>query len=223
MVPSWLVSQSLLRALQNCNLKKTRYIGAVFTGIVTATGEVRERSPTRLLILCPSLASELALGGSVAISGVCLTVISVDRAGGQFEVELSPETLKRTTLGSLRPGDRVNLELPLRPSDRLGGHIVQGHVDTVGEVIAVEPEGEGLRLTFQVDPCYDGLLVERGSIAIDGVSLTPFHILRGRFEVAVIPHTLRVTTLQSLRPGDKVNVEFDLLAKYIAKLLGKGE
>ena len=155
----------------------------------------------------------------MAVSGACLTAISVDPVSGVFETELSSETLRRTKLGSLRLGDPVNLELPLKLSDRLGGHLVQGHIDTVGEVVSIEPQGEFCAYTFQVDPQYGVLLVEKGAIAIDGVSLTPFHIAEGRFEVAVIPHTLRVTTLQGLRPGDKVNVEFDLIAKYATRQL----
>lgn len=195
----------------------------MFTGIVTAMGEVRERLPDGLTIFCPTIASELRVGGSVAVSGVCLTAVSVDKKKGQFEVELSFETLRRTTLGSLKKGSFVNLELPLQLSDRLGGHLVQGHVDTIGEVVAIEPQGESYLYTFQVDPQYDPFLVEKGSVAIDGVSLTPFHISNGRFKVAVIPHTFKVTTFQGLRQGDKVNVEFDILAKYVAKLVrGRG-
>jgi len=191
----------------------------MFTGIITAVGEVREVQSSRCAIACQSMVSELTVGASIAVSGVCLTAISVDRARAEFEVELSPETLRRTTLGSLQPGDRVNLERPLRLSEPLGGHLVQGHVDTVGEVVSVVPQGEFQLFTFRVDRRFDGLLVEKGCVAIDGVSLTPFHIEEGRFEVAVIPHTLRVTTLRSLRQGDKVNIEFDLLAKYVMRQL----
>lgn len=165
------------------------------------------------------IARELDVGGSVAVSGACLTAVSVDRAAGEFEVELSPETLSRTKLGSLKAGEQVNLELPLRLSDRLGGHLVQGHVDTVGEVVSIEPQGEFQLFTFRVDPGYDHLIVEKGSIAVDGVSLTPFNVDAGRFDVAIIPHTLRVTTLGLLRSGDKVNIEFDLMAKYVEKML----
>jgi riboflavin synthase len=191
----------------------------MFTGIITAIGEVRERSSERLVIAAEPIAADLKVGGSIAVNGVCLTAVSIDQTQGQFGVELSPETLRRTNLGSLRPGDRVNLELPLRLGDRLGGHLVQGHVDALGEVVSIEPQGEFYLFTFRVDPAHEPLLVEKGSIAIDGVSLTPFHIWEGRFEVAVIPHTLRATTLQGLQPGDKVNIEFDILAKYVTKLM----
>jgi len=191
----------------------------MFTGIIMALGEVQERGAHHLVIRAPQVAEELEPGGSVAVSGVCLTAASVDRAGGQFKVELSPETLRRTTLDTLKAGDRVNLELPLRPGDRLGGHLVLGHVDTIGEVLAVEPEGEFRLFRFRVDPRFDPLLVEKGSVAIDGISLTPFHVTKGRFEVAVVPKTWQSTTLKERRPGDRVNVEFDPLAKYVAKQL----
>lgn len=189
----------------------------MFTGIITAMGEVREFSVSRLRIASKVISSELSVGGSVAVSGACLTAIAVDALGGEFEVEISPETLRRTKLGSLQPADRVNLELPLRLNDRLGGHLVQGHVDTVGEVVSIQPQGEFSLFTFRIDAGYDHLLVEKGCVAIDGVSLTPFHIRPGHFEVALIPHTLRATTLHELQVGDRVNVEFDLVAKYVAR------
>jgi riboflavin synthase len=195
----------------------------MFTGIITAVGEVRARAGRRLEIAAPpSIMEELHIGGSVAVSGVCLTAVAVDSEGGTFAADLSSETLARTTLGALPVGGRVNLELPLRPTDRLGGHFVQGHVDTVGTIIAIEPQDEAHLFTFQVDPRYDELLVEKGSVAIDGMSLTPFDIQKGRFQVAIVPHTLRSTTLQDRGPGDRVNVEFDLLAKYVAKHLREG-
>ncbi len=189
----------------------------MFTGIITAIGEVREFSPPRLRIASKAVSSELTVGGSVAVSGACLTAIAVDSLRGECEVEISPETLRCTKLGSLRPGDCVNLELPLRLSDRLGGHLVQGHVDTVGEVVSIQPQGEFSLFTFRIDPGYDHLLVEKGCVAIDGVSLTPFHIRAGHFDVALIPHTLRATTLHELQVSDRVNVEFDLVAKYVAR------
>lgn len=190
----------------------------MFTGIITAMGEVVEAAGERLGIAARPIAEGLEIGGSVAVSGACLTAVAVDREGGRFEVELSPETQTRTTLGGLKGGDRVNLELPLRWGDRLGGHLVQGHVDAVGEVIASEPQERFRLLTFRVDPRHHPLLVEKGAVAIDGVSLTPFNIGdEGHFQVAVIPHTLRETTLQGLAPGDKVNVEFDLVGKYVEK------
>ena len=195
----------------------------MFTGIVTAVGRIhrREGEGARLAISAPpDILQDLKVGGSIAVSGVCLTATSVDRDRQLFTADLSPETRRRTTLGALQEGDFVNLELPLRPMDRLSGHFVQGHIDTVGEVLAIEPQADGNFLfTFRVDPQYDPLIVEKGSIAIDGISLTPFHVRQGRFEVAVVPHTFRVTALRVLRPGAKVNVEFDILAKYVAKQL----
>jgi riboflavin synthase len=196
---------------------------SMFTGIVTAVGRVHhlEGGGARLAISAPPvILQDLEVGGSIAVSGVCLTATSVDPAVRIFTADLSPETRGRTTLGALQEGDLVNLELPLRPRDRLGGHFVQGHVDTVGEVVAIEPQSDGnVLFTFRVDPQYDSLIVEKGSIAIDGISLTPFCVQRGAFKVAVVPHTFRVTALRALRPGAKVNVEFDILAKYVAKQL----
>lgn len=191
----------------------------MFTGIITALGRVLGREAERLSVAAHSIVDELRPGESVAINGVCLTVIFVDRDQGRFAFELSPETLERTTLSALQAGDLVNIELPLRVGDCLGGHLVQGHVDTVGEVLSIEPQGEFRLFTFKVDSRYDALLVEKGAVAIDGISLTPFHIAEGRFEVAVVPQTLRATNLQQLRPGARVNVEFDLIAKYVAKQL----
>ncbi len=192
----------------------------MFTGIVQALGEVRARERGSLAVYAPSLAGELAVGGSVAVNGVCLTAVAVDPGAGTFRADLSPETLRRTALGDLQEGDRVNLELPLRAGEFLGGHWVQGHVDTVGEVVAVEPQPDGSYLfTFQVDLQYDPWIVEKGSIAVDGISLTPFDVREGRFSVAVIPHTYHHTTLKSRGPGARVNVEFDILAKYVAKQL----
>lgn len=194
----------------------------MFTGIVQALGEVRVRDVGEggLTVYAPSLVRDLPVGGSVAVNGVCLTAVTVDPRAGTFTADLSPETLRRTTLGELTEGDRVNLELPLRVGDPLGGHLLQGHVDTVGEVLAVEPQPDGSYLfTFRVDPEYDPWIVEKGSIAVDGISLTPFGVEGGRFQVAVIPHTYRRTTLQARGPGARVNVEFDILAKYVAKHL----
>jgi riboflavin synthase len=197
-----------------------RYHGsAMFTGIITAVGTVCRVRSFRLTVASELIVAELRVGGSVAVQGACLTVTAVQGNRGEFEVELSPETESRTTLGGIRSGDPVNLELPLKLSDRLGGHLVQGHIDTVGAVVSIEPQGESHLFAFEVAREFDTLLVEKGAVAIDGVSLTPFHIGKGRFEVAVVPHTYRATTLRALRVGDRVNVEFDLLAKYVARQL----
>jgi riboflavin synthase len=192
----------------------------MFTGIVAGLGKVQGLTSGRLVVSPPR---ELLppKGGSIAVNGVCLTAAEVGPSW--FAADLSPETLARTNLGSLRPGARVNLELPLPADGRFAGHFVLGHVDTVGEIVAIRPEGESHLFTFAVEPRFDRLLVEKGSVAVDGISLTAFNIREGHFDVAVIPHTYRVTNLQDRRPGDLVNIEFDILGKHVAKLLGLKE
>jgi len=159
---------------------------------------------------------ELALGESVANSGACLTV--VERGGGLVGFDAVPETLARTIIGGWRPGTRVNLERALRLSDRLGGHLVAGHVDAVGEVLARKPEGQGARLTISLPPALAPLVAEKGSVAIDGVSLTVASAGRDRFEVALIPETLARTTLGEATPGRLVNLEADVVARHVARL-----
>ena len=159
----------------------------------------------------------LALGESVAVSGACLTVTG--RRGRQFTVDVSPETVRRTTLGTLRPGTRVNLERALRVGDRIGGHIVQGHVDGVGRVVAIQPDGDWVLYRFETSKALAPYLVEKGSIAIDGVSLTVFACRGSRCTVALIPTTLAETTLAERKPGDRVNVEADIMLKHIAGML----
>lgn len=189
----------------------------MFTGIVRHCGELRERRGERLAFRSPALVEELTTGDSVAVNGACLTVIEVDAAASAFTVELSAETLRRTTFGELSTGDTVNLELPMAPSERFDGHFVQGHVDAVGEIVHVEEQDAFRVFTFAVDPRHDALLIEKGSVAIDGISLTCYDVGEGRFRVAVIPHTLRATTLQGRAPGARVNVEFDMIGKYVQK------
>lgn len=193
----------------------------MFTGIVAGVGEVKSwlSSRGRLTVLPPAglLPSP---GGSIALNGACLTASEV--LNGQFTAELSPETLERTNLGLLRPGDQVNLELPLTADGRLDGHLVLGHVDTVGQVTSIARRSGFYLFSFAVKPQFDHLLVEKGSVALDGISLTAFHIEAGRFQVAVIPRTYEVTNLKYRRPGNRVNVEFDVLGKYVAKSLGEG-
>lgn len=191
----------------------------MFTGIVTDTGEVLHVSPSHLTVSTPKLFRELEIGRSIAVNGACLTVIELSPAAESFSVELSPETLARTNLGLVRRGDLVNLELPLRFSDRLDGHFVLGHVDTVGEIVSISRKEKGAVFRFRVDEKYSRYLIEKGSIALDGISLTIFNIRDGEFDVAIIPHTLEQTNLRLRRPGDKVNVEFDVLAKYLERLL----
>lgn len=197
----------------------------MFTGLVAAVGEVVERTPlpgggARLSVRGPeAFLAEAAVGDSVAVAGVCLTVVEPaagdgDRDGGAAAFEVAEETLARSTLGSLAAGAPVNLELPLRASDRLGGHFVQGHVDTVGEVRAAGgPDGDYRVLVRHPAPEW---IVEKGSVALDGVSLTVAKSLPDsrEFEVMLIPHTRRETTLGGLRPGGRVNLEYDILAKY---------
>ena len=189
----------------------------MFTGIVRHRGELHERCGERFVFRAPPLVEALTTGDSVAVNGACLTVIDVTTSASAFAVELSAETLQRTTFGQLSVGDEVNLELPLTPSERFDGHFVQGHVDAVGEIVDVEQQEAFRVFTFAVDPRHDALLIEKGSVAIDGISLTCYDVREGRFRVAVIPHTLRATTLQGRSPGARVNVEFDMIGKYVQK------
>lgn len=193
----------------------------MFTGLVEALGivkEVRVEEQGRLLVLAePGLARELAIGESVAVNGCCLTVISI--ADEAFGFQAGPETLSKTNLGELKAGDPVNLERALRVGDRLGGHWVQGHVDGVGSIAAREVQGEWVTLWFACPAELTRQMVSKGSIAVDGVSLTLVSVERDRFSVALIPHTLEVTSLGRKRPGAMVNLETDILAKYVQKLM----
>ncbi len=182
----------------------------MFTGLVREVGEVASFDGGRLVV---EAATDAALGDSVAIDGVCLTV--VESGGGRLAFDVVPETLDR-----VKPfGARVNVEPALRAGDPLGGHQVQGHVDGVGRVAAVEPEGEGARVRIEAPPELLRYCVEKGSITVDGVSLTVAAVDGSGFEVALIPHTLQATTLSELAPGRLVNLETDVLAKYVEKLL----
>lgn len=168
-------------------------------------------------VACGSLARELRTGESVSVDGVCLTII---RTGADwFEVEISPETLRRTSLDGKLPGTAVNLERALRAGDRLGGHLVQGHVDGVGTVSGWNPEGEGRRLCVTPPAELLKYIVEKGSVALDGVSLTVASVRGQEFEVALIPHTLKATTLGEWQVSRRINVEADVLAKYVERLL----
>lgn len=184
----------------------------MFTGIVEATGVVRAIEPTRVRIEATLPDDDLRTGDSVAVSGCCLTV--VERGPSWWGFDVSAETLARTTLGGLSAGDRVNLERPVRLSDRLGGHLVQGHVDGVGMVRAPAPE-LAVALSADLAP----YVVEKGSIAVDGCSLTVVEVSADTFRVAVIPHTAAVTTIGTVSRGDRVNLEVDVIAKYVARLL----
>lgn len=194
----------------------------MFTGLVAAMGRVRSFAPSpagaRLVVEAGRLASEVSAGDSVAVDGCCLTAVA--REGEALVFDVVPETLARTTLGDRRPGDRVNLELPLRPTDRLGGHFVQGHVDGVARVVWKRREGGGERMGVSIPDVLRGQVVAKGSIAVDGVSLTVAAVGAEAFEVALVPQTLQATTLGARREGDRVNVEGDILAKYVAALAG---
>ena len=192
----------------------------MFTGLVSAVGNVvaltragDSDAATRIEIVTP-LARELAPGDSVAVSGACLTAVEVD--DGSFRADVVEETLRRTTLGDLRAGSHVNLELPLRLSDRLGGHVVLGHVDGVGEVIAQNDSGE---IEVEIGEELSRYVVEKGSIALDGVSLTVAALDGTRVTVALIPATLESTTLGEASPGRRLNVEVDILAKHLERLV----
>ena len=193
----------------------------MFTGIVVGVGRIAtiraQGGGRRLQIDTPEDLGEVGLGDSVAVSGVCLTAVEIE--GNRLAFDLVEETLRRSTLGDRRVGDGVNLELPLRPSDRLGGHFVQGHVDGVGTIRAARPQGGDYLFQVQVEPDLTRWMVEKGSITIDGVSLTLTEVGRDAFSVSLIPHTREITTLGQLRPGSRVNLEVDLLAKYVEKLV----
>jgi riboflavin synthase len=196
----------------------------MFTGLIAERGSLIEdpqpsgQGGVRLSIgMSPALVARLEIGASVAVSGVCLTV--TERDGERVAVELSPETLSRTSLGGLRKGDEVNLEPALRMGDALGGHWVQGHVDGTARVVDRRDLTDHRILAFSIPPELEPFLVEKGSVTVDGVSLTVSALLPDRFEVALIPHTLEITTLFRLAPGDPVNLEMDVLGKYVHRIL----
>jgi riboflavin synthase len=193
----------------------------MFTGIVRERGTVAAidggEDGVRLRIDAPATAAQAAVGDSVSVNGVCLTV--TERENGRLSFDAVPETVSRTALQRLAAGSRVNVEPALRAGEPLGGHYVQGHVDGVGRVLAVEPEGEGVRMALEAPPELLRYCVEKGSIAVEGVSLTIAALRDDGFEIALIPHTLAETTLSELAPGDAVNLEADVLAKYVERLL----
>jgi riboflavin synthase len=193
----------------------------VFTGIVRERGRVVSieggDEGARLRIAAPQAAAEAAVGDSIALSGVCLTVVSV--ADGELEFDAVVETLRRSSLGRLEPGAHVNVEPALRVGEALGGHYVQGHVDAVGRVRSVEREGDGRLVRFDAPPEVLRYCVEKGSIAVEGVALTVTELDDDGFAVALVPHTLAETTLGGVGPGDEVNLEADVLAKYVERLV----
>ena len=194
----------------------------MFTGIVRELGRVASAEGgaegVRLVLDAPLTAAASDVGDSVSVNGCCLTAEAVE--SGAIAMHAVPETLARTTLAALRAGDAVNLELAVRAGEPLGGHYVQGHVDAVGRVQSVEAEGEGLRVFVEAPDDVLRYCVEKGSITVDGVSLTVAELAEDAFAVALVPHTLEATTLSTLAPGREVNLEADVLAKYVERLVG---
>lgn len=188
----------------------------MFTGIVEELGKI-EAAGGRLVVACRTVTGGADVGASIAVNGVCLTV--VERSEAHLRFDLSPETLARTALGRLREGDPVNLERPVTLAARLGGHLVQGHVDGVGEIAVLTPRGEGTELRVRLPERLERYVVEKGSVTLDGVSLTVTGVREGTIGIALIPHTLAVTTFGSAKPGDPVNVEVDVIARYVEKLM----
>ncbi|MDQ3897786.1 MAG: riboflavin synthase [Actinomycetota bacterium] len=182
----------------------------MFTGLIEELGSLASRDGSRLTFAAAAVVAGAHRGDSIAANGCCLTVVEL--GPGSWSADVVDETLSRTNLGRLQPGDPVNLERPVRVGDRLGGHVVQGHVDGLGEVVSPAPD----LVVRTPDTRY---VVEKGSVAVDGVSLTVVEVTDDSFRVAVIPHTAAVTTLGHVRPGDRVNLEFDILAKYVERLL----
>lgn len=191
----------------------------MFTGIIEELGTVEAAAP-RLRVRCSTVMEDMTEGASIAVNGVCLTAVGLRPDG--FAADVAPETLRRTNLGNLRPGSRVNLERPLSPTGRLSGHIVQGHVDGTGEFLSLDPLGDdNWWLRIHVPEELDPFLVYKGSIAIDGISLTIAELDGPMLSVTIIPHTFRNTTLGGYKPGAKINLECDVLAKHVEKLLRK--
>jgi riboflavin synthase len=197
----------------------------MFTGLIAELGEAvslkRQAKGAVLDVKAPETARNAVLGDSIAISGACLTVTSVSQATMSFD--LSEETLRSTTLGSVKPGERVNLESSLRADGKLGGHFVTGHVDAVGKIKSKVQEGETFKFEIEAPAEVLDFLVEKGSVAVDGISLTVVDVLGGSFTVVIIPHTAEVTTIGIKGPGDAVNLEADILGKYVLRFLDKAK
>jgi riboflavin synthase len=197
-------------------------VATVFTGIIRELGRLEslngESAGIRLRVVAPVTANSTVAGDSVAVNGVCLTAVEVE--GGVLAFDAVPETLRRSSLSRLTDGGSVNVEPAVRAGEPLGGHLVQGHVDGVGRVLRLEPEGEGARLTVEAPQELLRYIVEKGSITVEGVSLTVAALAPDGFEIALVPYTLQATTLGSLVPDDEVNLEVDVLAKYVERLLG---
>ena len=193
----------------------------MFTGLIEEVGEVLSLEGSRLAVSARAVLPDAAVGASIAVNGVCLTVM--ERGSGRVGFDLGPETLARTALGDLGSGDRVNLERPLRLGALVGGHLVQGHVDGVGVVTELTRDAETARLRLECpDEALAALLIPQGSVAVDGVSLTVAALDGRAFEIMLIPHTLAETTLGGLKAGKRVNLEMDMIGKYVQRLLGRG-
>ena len=194
----------------------------MFTGLVSDVGQVRhveKRGDTHIVISTHYDVGTWDMGASVACAGVCLTVVDKGTSKDRwFAVTASGETVSKTTIGRWKVGEAVNLERPLRVGDELGGHIVSGHVDGMAEVVRIAPDGESIRMTFEAPKALARFIAEKGSIALDGVSLTVNEVDGARFGVNIIPHTASVTNFGQLKPGAKVNLEVDMLARYVARL-----
>jgi riboflavin synthase len=197
------------------------YKRRMFTGIISDIGEVAAREGGRFTIRCGYAAESIAIGASIACDGACLTATTVAAAGKgcTFTVDVSNETLARTTLGDWQPGRRLNLERALKAGDELGGHIVSGHVDGVGRIADSRPDGQSRRFTIEVPADLAPYVASKGSVALDGISLTVNEVAENSFGINIIPHTLTHTTLGAKKPGDKVNLEVDLFARYVARLM----
>ena len=191
----------------------------MFTGIVEEVGVVAKISDNGMTVLATKVTEDLKLGDSIAVNGTCLTAVSFDRT--EFSVDLSPETVRRTSLGRLSVGGPVNLERALLASDRMGGHIVQGHVDGTGRIMSTKRDGDSTIFRIRVPKQLNRYIVEKGFVAVDGISLTVVKIGASSFTLAVIPYTLKNTNLAALSVGDRVNLEADILAKYVESLLDR--
>lgn len=193
----------------------------MFTGIISNVGRVQASSAGGFAIASGYAAPSIAVGASIACDGVCLTVTSVapDGAGSVFTADVSNETRSKTTLGAWKVGQPVNLERPLKPADELGGHVVSGHVDGVARIVDIRPDGESQRFSFEVAEHLAAFIAPKGSVALDGTSLTVNEVAGERFGVNLIPHTLTQTAWGSKKPGDLVNLEVDVFARYVARLM----
>jgi riboflavin synthase len=193
----------------------------MFTGIITDIGEVIAREGGRFQIRCSYPAESIAIGASIACDGACLTATAVKASGSgsAFNVDVSNETLSKTTLGAWGPGRRINLERSLKAGDELGGHIVSGHVDGVANVVDIRPDGDSRRFTIEVPAGLARFIAPKGSVALDGISLTVNEVAENRMGVNIIPHTLTHTTLSAKKPGDELNLEIDVFARYVVRAM----